>query len=182
MLELADFGRNPHATEFGDHGVVYVRWGKASKGSAPKRRSVLTVFPWSVTVVDEWLSGYRDLFPTAEASSSLWPTERGARLTLGALSDRFAVYRDQLGLPCELGLHCLRHSYVTHLIEAGYDALFVQQQVGHSHASTTALYTSVSSDYRTRTLRRVLDATVDAALATPPPGTASGRRPGGPQA
>ena len=84
MLELADFGRNPHATEFGDHGVIYVRWGKASKGSAPKRRSVLTVFPWSVTVVDEWLSGYRDLFPTAERSSSLWPTERGARLTLGA--------------------------------------------------------------------------------------------------
>lgn len=183
MLELADFGRNPHATEFGDHGVVYVRWGKASKGSAPKRRSVLTVFPWSVTVVEQWLSGYRDLFPTAERSSSLWPTERGARLSLGALGDRFAGYRDQLGLPGELGLHCLRHSYVTHLIEAGYDAHFVQQQVGHSHASTTAIYTSVSSDYRTRTLRRVLDATVDAALATPPaPGSVSGRRPGGPQA
>ena len=116
---------------------------------------MLTVFPWSVTVLDEWLSGYRDLFPTAAGGSSLWPTERGARLSLGALSDRFAAYRDQLGLPTELGLHCLRHSYVTHLIEAGYDAHFVQQQVGHSHASTTALYTSVSSDYRTRTLRRV---------------------------
>jgi site-specific recombinase XerD len=31
---------------------------------------------------------------------------------------------------------------VTHLIEAGYDPLFVQQQVGHSYASTTALYTN----------------------------------------
>ena len=181
MLELADLGRNPHAPEFGDCGVVYVRWGKASKGSAPKRRSVLTVFPWSVTVVEEWLSGYRDLFPTAASSTSLWPSERATRLSLGALSDRFAAYRDRLGLPPELGLHCLRHSYVTHLIEAGYDALFVQQQVGHSHASTTALYTSVSSDYRTRTLRRVLDATVDAAVATPA-GSAPGRRPDGPQA
>ena len=48
-------------------------------------------------------------------------------------------------------------SYVTHLIEDGYDALFVQQQVGHEYASTTAIYTSVSSDYRTRTLRAALD-------------------------
>lgn len=82
------------------------------------------------------------------------------------MSARFAEYRDAVGLPPELGLHCLRHSYVTHLIEAGYDPLFVQQQVGHSYSSTTALYTSVSSDYRARSLRAVLDATVNAAMAT----------------
>ncbi|MFD0532367.1 hypothetical protein ACFQ1I_46650 [Kitasatospora arboriphila] len=40
----------------------------------------------------------------------------------------------------------------------------MQHQVGHDHASTTAIYTCVSSDFRTRTLRRVLDATVEAAL------------------
>jgi integrase/recombinase XerC len=108
MLELADFGTIPHAPEFGAHGVVYVRWGKASKGSPPKRRSVLTVFPWSVRVVEQWLGSYRDLFDTAAASSSLWPTERAARLTLGALGERFAQYRTAIGLPAELGLHCLR--------------------------------------------------------------------------
>ena len=68
------------------------------------------------------------------------------------------------GVAAELGLHGLRHSYVTHLIEAGYDPLFVQQQVGHSHASTTALYTSVSADFRARTLRRVLDGSITSAL------------------
>jgi integrase/recombinase XerC len=36
----------------------------------------------------------------------------------------------------------------------------VQHQVGHEHASTTAIYTCVSSDFRTRTLRRALDATL----------------------
>ena len=36
--------------------------------------------------------------------------------------------------------------------------------MGHEHASTTALYTGVSSDYRIRTLRRVLNATVSDAL------------------
>ncbi|HEY5845818.1 MAG TPA: hypothetical protein VIT42_03395 [Microlunatus sp.] len=49
---------------------------------------------------------------------------------------------------------------MTHLIEAGYDPLFVQQQVGHSYASTTALYTSVSTGYRSRTLRTMLDKTI----------------------
>ena len=42
----------------------------------------------------------------------------------------------------------------------------MQQQVGHEHASTTSIYTCVSSDFRTRTLRRALDQTVQAALAT----------------
>ena len=49
-------------------------------------------------------------------------------------------------------------------IEGGWDPLFVQQQVGHEHASTTSIYTCVSSDFRTRTLRRALDATVAAAM------------------
>jgi hypothetical protein len=41
----------------------------------------------------------------------------------------------------------------------------IQYQLGHEHASTTSLYTCVSSDYRVRTLRRVLNATIKDALA-----------------
>jgi integrase/recombinase XerC len=46
MLDVADFGANPHAGEFGGYGLCRVRFGKASRGSPPKRRSVLTVWPW----------------------------------------------------------------------------------------------------------------------------------------
>lgn len=63
-----------------------------------------------------------------------------------------------------MDLHSFRRSYATHLLEDGWDALFVQSQMGHEHASTTAIYTCVSSDYRTRTLRGALDATLTAAL------------------
>ena len=41
----------------------------------------------------------------------------------------------------------------------------IQDQMGHEHASTTSLYTCVSSDYRVRALRRVLDATIEEALS-----------------
>ena len=61
-------------------------------------------------------------------------------------------------------MHSLRRSYATHLIEDGWDAKFVGQ-MGHDHASTTSLYTCVSSDYRVHTLRRVLDGTVEQALS-----------------
>jgi len=50
---------------------------------------------------------------------------------------------------------------------AAYDASelkIMQQQAGHEHASTTSIYTCVSSDFRTRTLRRALDATAAAAM------------------
>ncbi|MER6821295.1 tyrosine-type recombinase/integrase [Streptomyces cellulosae] len=80
------------------------------------------------------------------------------------MNTRFTAYRDALGLDDGLDFHSFRRSYVTHLIEQGMDARFVQEQVGHEHASTTAIYTCVSSDFRTRTLRRALDATMQAAL------------------
>ncbi len=48
------------------------------------------------------------------------------------------------------------HCYVTHLIEFGYPERFVQEQVGHAYASTTAIYTGVSDDYRNRLLERAL--------------------------
>jgi len=51
-----------------------------------------------------------------------------------------------------------RHTYVTHLIEFDYPERFVQEQAGHSYASTTAIYTSVSDAYRNTLLRRALAA------------------------
>lgn len=66
-----------------------------------------------------------------------------------------------------LDLHSLRRSYVTHLIEDGWDPRFVQEQVGHNHASTTSIYTCVSSDFRTRTVRRVLDGMAAEILGAP---------------
>ncbi len=166
MLDVADFGANPHAREFGDYGICRVRFGKANKGSAPKPRSVLTVWPWTVEVLQQWASEVRPLMPATVGSPALWPSERGGRITVNAINRRLTQYRDELALGPGLDFHSLRRSYVTHLIEDGWDALFVQQQVGHQHASTTAIYTCVSSEFRTRTLRRALDATMHATLAT----------------
>lgn len=160
MLDTGDFGVNPQAGEFGRLGVVYVRHGKAMKGSPPKQRSVLSVFGWATECLEEWLGEVRPVLARA-GSRAVWPTERGGRVSETRIDDQFGLVRRELSLPGdEINFHGLRRSYVTHLIEDGFDPRFVQEQVGHEHASTTSLYTSVSSDYRTRSLRQALDRSV----------------------
>jgi integrase/recombinase XerD len=76
MLEYVDFGPNPHVVQFGRFGAVQVRWAKGTKGSGPRRRTVLTVpeFDWVVGLLEHWLSpDGRKRFPTADRSASLWP-------------------------------------------------------------------------------------------------------------
>ena len=166
MLAVTDIGRNPHAPEFGDYGLVHVRYGKAKKGSPPRRRSVATVWAWTPDVLDEWVTEFRPHL-AVPGSTALWPSERGERIGLQRINSRFAAYRDALGFDAGLDFHGLRRSYVTHLIEAGRDPLFARFQCGHEHASTTSLYTCVSSDFRTRTVRRALDETLAAAIGQP---------------
>lgn len=168
MLDVADFGRNPDGAEFGEYGVIYVRYGKSQRGSEPKPRSVLTVWPWAVEVLGQWFDEVRPVFGT-DGNAAAWPSERAPRVGLEVINHRLASYRDALGLGPGLDFHSLRRSYVTHLIEDGWDPRFVQEQVGHNHASTTSIYTHVSSDFRTRTLRRVLDDMLAGVLEPPTP-------------
>jgi integrase/recombinase XerC len=162
-LDVADFGRNPHRPSFGRYGTLSVRYGKASRGSAPKRRNVLTVFDWSVEVLEQYVEQVRPLYGRGE-HPALWLTERGGRIESVHVSKRFAELRDALGLAAELTVHSLRHSYVTHLIEDGFDELFVRMQVGHRFASTTALYTGVSGAYKNEAMRRALRTQLDGTL------------------
>lgn len=124
---------------------------------------MLTVWTWTPEVLEEWFDEVRPLFGTG-GNPAAWPSERGLRVGCQRLNSRFVAYREALGLDAGLDFHSLRRSYVTHLIEDGHDPRFVQEQVGHEHASTTSIYTCVSSDFRTRTLRRHLDAEVAEAL------------------
>jgi site-specific recombinase XerD len=156
-LDLADLRHNPQARQFGRFGALFVRWGKSSNGSPPKRRTVLTVpeMDWIVPVLEQWVSQIRPAFGPGQ-HPALWVTERAGRLSPRAINGAFEAARSEAGLPEELDLHCLRHSYITHLIEFDYPERFVQDQAGHAYASTTAIYTGVSDDYRNRLLRRSL--------------------------
>ncbi|MFD3554478.1 tyrosine-type recombinase/integrase [Streptomyces goshikiensis] len=158
-LDLCDLRRNPKVAAYGRFGAVFVRHGKASKGGPPKRRTVLTVpeMDWIVDVLDQYVAEVRPAFLPGK-HPAFWITERRGRMSLRRLNDAFEAARRSADLPEELDLHSLRHSYVTHLIEFGYPEKFVQDQVGHAYASTTAIYSHVSDEYRNRLLLSSLQA------------------------
>ncbi len=54
------------------------------------------------------------------------------------------------GITKKASLHTLRHSYATHLLEAGTDLPTLQKLLGHNHLSTTLLYTHVSQPHLQR--------------------------------
>ena len=154
-LDVADFGRNPRAPQFGRYGTLNVRYGKAKRGQPPRRRNVLSVMGWAVEAVADYVEEIRPRLGFAD-HPALWVTERGGRVKPAEINARFTAYRDALGLPRALTVHSERHAYVTHLTEDGADRRFIQQQVGHECDSSTAIYTHVSDDFMNTAPSRAL--------------------------
>lgn len=154
-LEIADMYRNPHAPELGRCGFLHVRYGKASRGSPPKRRSVPTLMPWAAEALLDYATNIRPLYEPGN-KRPMWLTERGSQVKVRTLTETFDEIRDRIGLDRKLTPHCFRHSFISHMTEDGIDPRFLQEISGHRFASTTGIYTHVSGEFMNKMLKDAL--------------------------
>lgn len=162
MLDTTDFIHNPKRPEWDGFGGIIVRYGKASGGSPPKRRTVWTISNTPVQHLIWYLKSVRPLFGFDE-SNSIFLTERGQRMNPKSITQNFKEHLKCAGLPYEnYSTHCLRHSYISHLSEnLDLSPRFIQEQVGHTYLATTQIYTHLSDVFVSKQLTNVIDRQVD---------------------
>lgn len=165
MLDTTDFIHNPKKPEWEGFGGIMVRYGKSSKGSPPKRRTVWTISDTSVQYLKWYLESVRPLFGFDE-QPSLFLTERGCRMNPKTITQNFKEHLKCAGLPyMNYSTHCLRHSYISHLSEnLDLSPRFIQEQEGHTYLATTQIYTHLSDTFVRKQLANVIDRQLDKIL------------------
>jgi integrase/recombinase XerC len=84
--------------------------------------------------------------PVGNAPVFVAETSKGGPMSPRILQSRLKKYLAMAGLDPQLTPHKLRHSYATHLLDAGADLRSVQELLGHAHLVTTQVYTHLTTE------------------------------------
>lgn len=87
--------------------------------------------------MDEYLESYSPQY-------FLFEGKEGRKYSSESVYNVFKSALRKAGIRKEVGVHCLRHSYATHLHETGLDIRYIQELLGHKSTRTTEIYTHVS--------------------------------------
>jgi site-specific recombinase XerD len=115
---------------------------KVEKGKGSKQRYTL--------LSKMLLSELRDYYKTCRPETYLFPSsykhKKHQPLSYESVRCIYENARKKAGVTNGAGIHTMRHSFATHLLEAGYDIRKIQVLMGHRRLSTTMIYLHVSRE------------------------------------
>jgi integrase/recombinase XerC len=90
----------------------------------------------------------RDVLARSEGADrkAVFLSERGRRLSTRQVQNVVRGFLDRIADDAGLSTHSIRHSFATHLLDAGADLLAVKELLGHVSLSTTRIYTHIAKD------------------------------------
>ncbi len=97
-----------------------------------------------VNLPDTILGQLRAYFLEYKPKKYLFEGQYGDQYSTRSAQNVFAEALKKAKINKEVGIHGLRHSFATHLLEAGTDIAFIQELLGHKDIKTTLRYTHVS--------------------------------------
>jgi integrase/recombinase XerC len=120
--------------------------GLATVRGKGKRERLALLGPPAVEALELWLPQRAALAgPRAATQPALFLNRSGTRLTSRSVGRLLEKYLAAAGLDPRTSPHTLRHSFATHLLDAGADIRSVQELLGHRSLGTTQIYTHVST-------------------------------------
>jgi integrase/recombinase XerD len=115
-------------------------------GDGSKRIRTVPVYPGAADAIQLYLDEGRPQLVVEPQEPALFLNHRGQRLTRQGLWLIIKHYVKQIGIKATVTPHTLRHSFATHLLNAGAELGEVQKRLGHASASTTQVYRQVSDE------------------------------------
>jgi site-specific recombinase XerD len=97
-----------------------------------------------VTLSPVLLSELRNYFKEYRPREYLFEGQGGGAYSVRSIQQVFKDAKGKAGINMPGGIHSLRHSYATHLLESGTDIRYIQELLGHNSIKTTWRYTHVS--------------------------------------
>ncbi|TCS82928.1 tyrosine recombinase XerC [Tepidibacillus fermentans] len=114
-------------------------------GKGAKERYV-PLGSYAIKALNEYIDHARPKLNPASQEKALFLNRYGNRISDRSVRRMLGKYVQSLSMIKKVSPHTLRHTFATHLLNAGADLRTVQELLGHVNISTTQIYTHVTKD------------------------------------